>query len=351
MKTIPLRKRYFRDVMWLGGWVLGLSLLALTTFNAVEVYEHTENRTEELIEMGVFALVILGTFPVVVWMAWQTSGRLLRPLRDIQEGVREMRGGDMDVRLHVEGAQDELAYLAESLNAAFDAHRDAQHRLDAFSSNVSHQLRTPLTAMRAIGQVCLSQDRDVEAYQECIGSMLEESERLTHMVGQLLQLARISASDPKQTWPLMDMRDVVSEVCEPFVSLAHDRGAVFELQVPDVPLMIRGNKVWLREALVNLVNNAMAYTPDPGRFCLDLRCRDGLVKCQIEDNGPGVASEMRDQLFQRFRREGTDQDGGTGLGLAIVSEVMALHGGRVDYKKSTTLGGAAFSFELPCDLG
>ncbi|MDF3128596.1 HAMP domain-containing sensor histidine kinase [Kiritimatiellaeota bacterium B1221] len=346
MKTIPLRKRYFRDVMWLGGLVLGLSLLVLTLFNAVEVYEHAEERIEELIEMGVLAAVLLGTLPVVVWMAWRTSGRLLRPLRDIQEGVRAMREGEMGVRLKVENSRDELAYLAESLNAAFDAHRDAQRRLDDFASNVSHQLRTPLTAMRATGQVCLDQDRDAESYQDCIGCMLEASERLTHMVDQLLQLARISALDAAQDLPRVDLKDLLVDVCAPFAEQAQDRGAELDMQIPQEPLMVRGNKVWLQEALVNLLNNAMAYTPDPARIKVSLTAQDGWVCCRIDDNGPGVASDVREKLFMRFQRGLSRQDGGTGLGLAIVAEVVTLHGGTVKCEESV-LGGAAFEFSFP----
>lgn len=349
MKTIPLRKQYFRDVLRLGGLVLGLCLTVLTLFNAVEIMEHAENRREEVLEMLVLAGVLVATLPVVAWMAWRTSGRLLRPLRDIQEGVRNMREGDMNLRLTVADAQDELTYLTESLNAAFDAHREAQHRLEHFSANVSHQLRTPLTAMRAAGQVCLSQDRDVVAYRDCIGRMLEASERLTHMVHQLLQLARISSGQAGGDWPQFDFVALISEVAAPFIALAEDRQAAWELQLPTYSLLLRGNRVWLQEALANLLNNAMAYTPDPARFRLTVTQHDGWIHCQIEDNGPGIPPDQEAQLFQRFQRGSTTGDGGTGLGLAIVAEVIKIHGGSVEVGESRW-GGAAFTCKLPSEF-
>ncbi|WFB36689.1 HAMP domain-containing sensor histidine kinase [Kiritimatiellota bacterium B12222] len=347
MKKMPLRKRYFWDALQLGGFVLGLSLLVLTLFNANEVYEHAENRHEEVKEMLVLAGVLLATFPVIVWMAWRTSGRLLRPLRDIQAGVKAMKSGDMALRFQVESQQDELTYLVESLNEAFDAHRDAQRRLENFSSNVSHQLRTPLTSMRLAGQVCVSTSRSEGEYLACIGKLLEESERLTRMVDQLLQLAQISSADVSQKeGEAIDLGALTQEASVAFAELAEERDAAWQVQLPEEALWVKGNAVWLREAMANLLNNALSYTPDPARFCLRVFKQDASLVWQIEDNGPGIPADIRPQLFERFHRGEVAWDEGTGLGLAIVSEIIALHGGELSCAESK-FGGALFQFSLP----
>ncbi len=324
MRPIPLRKRYFRDVMSLGSLVLGLCLLALTVFNVIEIREHVENREEELEELFVLVGIVLGILPVAAWLAWRTTSRLMRPLRDIEEGVRRIRGGQLEYRLPESGEGDELAYLVESLNAAFDAHREALSRLEAFSGNVAHQLRTPLTALRVAGQHGLSGVATGDMCRETIGRMLEQGERLSRTIDQLLLLATLGAEDSGRTMVPLDPYPLSVQVLRDFLPILEDRGVEHALVAPDVPVRMEGNPVWLREALENLLNNALTHCPDPLWLQLGLSQADGLLRWWVEDNGPGIPEAVRERVFERFRSGG---DGGSGLGLAIVAEIAARHGG------------------------
>lgn len=346
MKPKTLRQQYFRDVVRLGSIVLLVCLLVLTLFNVVEVIEHADTRDEELVEMLVLGIALLSTFPLVLWMSWRTSARLLRPLRDIQDGVRNIKGGDLDMRLPVKDDGDELDFLARSLNEAFDAHREAQRRLDDFSANVAHQLRTPLTALRSQGQVCLTQERSFEDYRSAIGMMLEQVERLGQVVDQLLLLAKVSAGDGEASFEEMDLVELTRSVLEEFQAQMQDRGVACALQVPEFPLILRGNRLWLREAMCNLLHNALVHAPDSLELSLTLRQVDGWIEWRIEDSGPGFPAELRENLFSRLRRGRSTSDQGSGLGLAIVAEVAKRHGGHAA-KVESRLGGAGVELRVP----
>lgn len=348
MSQIPLRKRYYRDVVRMGALILLVCVGVLTAFNAVEYWEHREESSEELIEMIVLFAALMATFPVVIWLAWRTSGRLLRPLQDIQQSVQDIRQGNLDRRVAAEGAEDELAYLVESLNQAFDAHRSAQKRLQQFSSDVSHQLRTPLTAMSTQGQCCLSKPRSPGEYREVLGQMLEQADHLSKVIDQLLMLAKISASGAEPAFGRLDLAELTEGVFNEFRPYFEDRDAGLELRRSREGLWMQGNVWWLGEALRNLINNALQYTPDPARFRISLFSEADRVGVRLEDSGPGIPAALRERIFERFQRGTQEGDHGTGLGLAIVQEVVRLHGGSLLLEDSD-LGGCAFSLVFPFD--
>jgi len=342
MNSIPLRKRYFRDVVRMGLLILGVCIIVLTTFNAFEYWDHRGDGPEELLEMVILFAALVAVFPVVILMAWQTSGRLLRPLKEIQNTAERIRTGELDQRAEIPGGKDELQQLAESLNQAFDAHQQAQRKLEEFSQNVSHQLRTPLTVMRTTGEVALSQPRTPGEYQEALGHMLEQAERLTNRVNQLLLLAKVAGVNAESDKEPFDLVEVTGRVMDEFRPLWEDRNASWETDVPETPVLIEGNPWWMKEALSNLINNALAYTPDPASFRLTISSTEsGDVLWKLEDSGPGIPEEHQDQLFERFHRGPHSDKSGTGLGLAIVREVVHLHDGRLRVEESS-LGGAAF---------
>ena len=225
MNRIPLRKRYFRDMVGMGLIIWGICMAVLTAFNAVEFWEHREDGPEELVEMLVLFAALVAVFPLVVWAAWRTSGRLLRPLMEMQETVARIRGGELTLRVNASDTEDELGYLVNSLNQAFDAHETALKRLERFSADVSHQLRTPLTAMRTEGEVCLSRDRDPEHYRETLGKLLEQADRMVGGIDQLLTLAKVAASSGDPDFEEVDLAALSQEVLETFAPILQDRGS------------------------------------------------------------------------------------------------------------------------------
>jgi len=344
-RRIPLRKRYFRDVARLGVLVLLVCMVVLTGFNFMEFMEHKADQAEEMWEMILLFAALVAVFPFMFWMAWTTSGRLLCPLSELQDTVDRMKAGELEARIAMGGEEDdEIAELLHSVEEAFEAHREALRRLDRFSSDVSHQLRTPLTAMRTAGEACLGRERSPEEYRETLGRILEQSDRLAKVVDQLLLLARVGREQAGEDFVLLNLTELIRRVVNDFEPIWEDRGAEVELNLAEAELV--GNPVWLEEALRNLLNNAAVYTPDPARFRVGLRWVDDTVECSVEDSGPGIPEDRRERIFERFERGMNRSDGGTGLGLAIVQEVVRVHEGSLRLETSD-LGGCRFVICFP----
>ncbi|MDA3873146.1 MAG: ATP-binding protein [Kiritimatiellae bacterium] len=333
MKSIPLRKRYFRDMIRMGIVIWVLCMGVLTAFNSVEYWEHREDGPEELIEMVVLIVALIAVFPLIFWVAWRTSGRLLRPLMEMQETVARIQAGELDRRVNPPINGDELSYLVDSLNQAFDAHQSALKRLEHFSADVSHQLRTPLTAMRTEGEVCLSQERSPDAYRETLAKLLEQADRMASGVDQLLTLAKVAAFAGIPDFEVVDLGVLSQEVLASFDTIIQDRQAVCEVEAQD-GVTLEGNPWWLSEAISNVVNNSLTYCPDPAHFRLRLYQDGESIIWSFEDNGPGILAAYRDRIFDRYRLAGQRGDGSTGLGLAIVQEIVRLHEGTVSVEDS-----------------
>lgn len=346
MKTIPLRRRYFRDVMGMGWLILLVCMLVLTAFNVVEYVDHRGEGSEELLEMIVLFAALLATFPLVILLAWRTSGRLLRPLKEIQQTVQEIREGDLKRRLKVDDADDELAYMVSSLNEAFDAHQTALGHLQQFSSNVSHQLRTPLTAMITEGQLALSRERSPDEYRDTLGRLLEQTDHLSRVIDQLLLLAKVTSERTVPEFEVVNLPRLTTEVLKEFRPYINDRGSEWSERIGEGKLLIRGNPWWLRESLSNLVNNALLYTPEPAKFTLKIWENENDVCWQLEDSGPGIPSDYQERIFEPFQRGEDVSDRGAGLGLSIVQEVVRLHQGKL-YVCESELGGCGFCIEIP----
>lgn len=347
MSRVPLLKRYAGDLTRMGASVLLLCVLAVAGFNAVEIWEHQETREEELEELGVIVLILLGTFPVIVWMARRTAKRLLEPLLTIQTGLKEIQSGVLQTRIPVEAEEEELVYLAESLNAAFDAHRHVRAQLERFSGNVSHQLRTPLTAMRTEGELCLRQNRDGEGWRESVARMLESCERTGHLVDQLLLLARVSAHEEGAGFGAVDLREVMEGVLWEYRLVLEDREGAVAVSLPAYPVCMKGNGVWLGEAFRNLLNNALTHVPDGAPLRMELSQEEAVVEWVVEDGGAGMLPDQAG-TFDGEAVAGVPRAdrSGTGLGLAIVREIVQVHGGRLEVGNGS-LGGACVRMVFP----
>jgi signal transduction histidine kinase len=344
-RRIPLRKRYFRDIARMGVLVLLVCMVVLGGFNLMEYLEHKADREEEMLEMIILFAAQVAVFPVMFWLSWVTSGRLLRPLSELQQTVQRMKAGELEARISPQlDADDEIAELLRSVEDAFEAHREALRRMDRFSSDVSHQLRTPLTAMRTTGEACLAHDRSPEEYREALGRILEQSDRLARVVDQLLLLARVGREQAPEEFVVLNAEELTSRLVGEFAPMWEDRGA--EWEVSRSPSTVTGNPVWIEEALRNLLNNATAYTPDPARFRISLSEQGDQLEWSIEDSGPGIPPDRRERIFERFQRGVHQRDGGTGLGLAIVQEVARVHGGLLRLEDSD-LGGCRFVMSIP----
>jgi heavy metal sensor kinase len=296
------------------------------------------------LEIPLLSLAVLGFGALGgVWIA----RRSLAPLSRLAERSQRITADELHERLPVEGASLELDQLTAAFNATLARLEASFAQLKRFTADVSHELRTPLTALRTVGEVALQRSHDAVGYREVIGSMLEEVDRLTRLTDELLTLARADAGEAKLREDAVDLAELTREVAGHLSVLAEDKEQALAVDAASVG--VRGDRTVLRQALVNLVVNAVKYSPPRTRIRITAGRRADLAVLEVSDEGPGIAPEHRERLFERFYRVDKSRSrelGGTGLGLALVKWSAEAHGGRVEL--DTELGrGSTFRIVLP----
>jgi len=288
--------------------------------------------------------VLLIILPCTVLLAilggYFLAGRALSPLSAMASKAQEITADSLSERLPIPNPSDELGRMAAVFNSTLARLEASFERLRTFTANTSHELRTPLTVLRSVGEVALQQPLDAESARDAIGSMLEEVDRLTRLVECLLALAR-AESGFRSTGEDLELGALVSPILDMMRVLAEEKHQelVFE---QTGPVRARGDAATLRQALTNLVDNAIRYTPEGGHIQVRVLAQvDGTPVAEVEDDGPGIPEADRARIFERFYRVQDEGSQGTGLGLAIARSAVEASGGRLECEASAS-GGCLF---------
>jgi heavy metal sensor kinase len=264
------------------------------------------------------------------------------------ERARSINAEQLNARLPVENPDDELGRLASVFNDTFARLEASFERMRHFTADASHELRTPLTAIRSVGEVGLRVRREESAYREIIGSMLEEADRLALMVDRLLMLSRADSGDAKLAIDVVDLGALAGEVAEQLSVLAEEKHQSIKVHCDPVANWV-GDRVVLRQALMNLVDNAIKYSPDGGSIEVHVWQSPDGVAIDVSDTGPGIPEELQARIFDRFYRVDKARsrgNGGTGLGLAIAKWAVEVNGGHLTIEPSNGAG-SRFRISLP----
>jgi len=298
--------------------------------------------------------VILATgIPFAVALAlgggYFLAGRVLSPVGAMAEKAREITAESLAKRLPVDNAQDEFGRLATVFNDTLSRLQDAFDRLRRFTADASHELRTPLTAMRSVGEVALRNTADAAAYRDVIGSMLEEVDRLTRLVESLLILTRADSGKFQLVPETLDVGTLAGNVVDQLRVLADEKQQHLLLKAP-VRIQARGDAALVRNALMNLIHNAIKYTPNCGTITVEVTAvNSGRAVIEVRDTGPGIPAAHRDRIFDRFYRidpSRSREEGGVGLGLAIARWAIEANGGQIELA-SDGRKGSSFRVLLP----
>jgi heavy metal sensor kinase len=279
---------------------------------------------------------------------YHLARRALRPVEGMIAQARSIEADELRARLQVHNPNDELGHLATVFNDLLARIEEAFDRLQRFTADASHELRTPLTAIRSVGEVGLREARDAATYREVIGSMLEEADRLTRLVDSLLFLSRAdSATTAVRREPVL-LERLAREVTAHLSVLAEERDQSF-VHEGGPGVEVEADPVLLREALINIVDNAIKYGPtgSPIRIRVERTGNWGVIA--VADRGPGVPAEHLERIFDRFFRVDQSRSrngGGAGLGLAIAKWAVEIHGGHIALHTGPGEG-AEFRMHLP----
>jgi two-component system, OmpR family, sensor kinase len=289
-------------------------------------------------------LLAVGTFGGSWWLA----GSAVRPIHEVIDQAEEIGGRSLDRRIQAYADTTEYTRLVEVLNtmlARLQSAFDAQRR---FTADASHELRSPLTAMRGEVEVALRRPRSPEEYVEVLESTLEEVIRLSRISEDLLTLARSDSLSLVPAVEVVDVAEVVARVLERLQPTADQEEVELLMETPD-PLVVTVDPGVLWQIVWNLTDNALRFTPAGGEVRLAVRDAGEKVVLTVDDNGPGVGPQA-DTVFERFfqadaARTHRSEPGGTGLGLAIVKALAEAHGGDV-HAEDRPGGGARFTVTL-----
>jgi heavy metal sensor kinase len=272
----------------------------------------------------------------------------LKPVDNLSQKAAAITQHNLSERLPVVRSGDELERLSLSLNLMISRLEDAINSSKQFVADASHELRTPLAVLR--GELeNLAQDAQLKAAtRETLGSSLEEVDRLAEIVEGLLALSRLDTGEARPEWDRFDLAELVATTADQMSLLAEDKHITVTCDSSG-PVLIEGDRARLKQVIVNLLDNAIKYTPNGGRIKLKIAQEEGSAVLDVADDGIGIPPEALPHVFKRFFRvdgsRSRDQ-GGAGLGLSIVKSICDAHGARVEVS-STPGQGSRFRIRQP----
>ena len=289
-------------------------------------------------------LAILGSW----FGGWFMAKKALRPVDCMIKELQQIETGNLGKRLTTYPVKDEISALSGVINEMLTRLEDSFNQVRKFTTDASHELRTPIAIMKAGIEVALSRERDVQGYQHVIVNTLEDLGRLSKIIESLFLLARADAGQYKIHIERMDLCPVITDVAEQLKLVAEPKNISVSIEKAS-NTFIQGDELLIRMLLLNLADNAMKYTPANGAIKASL-CKDnGCVRIVVEDNGIGISWEDIPHIFDRFYRAnkaGMTNNTGGGLGLSICQWIAKAHHGTITVE-SELQKGSAFTVILP----
>ena len=277
------------------------------------------------------------------WLAW----RAIKPVRAVAATAhRIVATGDLSAR--VEGVQrnDEVGDLVRQFNTLLERNARLLRAMREALDNVAHDLRTPLTRLRAGAEMALRQTDNPLGPREALADCIEETDRIQRLLETLLDISAAENGVLKLERERIDVGALLQSVAELYAIVAEEKPVAIEV-IPAEGVTIEADPTRLRQVVANLVDNAVKYTPAGGKVVLAAKTRGNRVFLTVRDTGPGIPAEEQEKIWQRlYRGDHSRSQRGLGLGLAVVKALVEAHGGRVSVA-SPPGGGAVFTVELP----
>jgi len=305
-------------------------------------------RSQVVLILGMVLALILA-----IAGSWLAAYQITTPLQQISDTAKRVADGRLSGKIRINSRAAEFQDLADSLNRASDAFREKINELERltklqseFIGNVSHEVRNPIFSisgyLEALGTPRLSDDMRKRYAEKALTNL----ERLQNLFNDLIDIARLEYREDLIKRSVFDLKDLVNEVVEMLRPKAEEKGLDLQVDIPR--FAVEADRSRIRQVLVNLIDNAIAYT-DEGTVRCRVHRRLDKVRIEVVDTGKGIDEEHLERIFERFYRVDTDrsrESGGTGLGLSIVKQILQAHGEQI-HVESTKGRGTRFWFELP----
>ena len=323
------------------GKILGAVYIVQSLYNTDMAIAGIRNN---LIVFAVIISILVAMLSLVI------SIMATAPIGNFISVSKEFSKGNFNVKAKEKGPL-ELVEMAKALNYMSAELNEYEQNRKKFVSDVSHELKTPLATIKLICDSIVTTDNpNHEMIQEFLGDLSDEVDRLTRIVERLLTLTKMDSNQNNISATPVDFVVMVNAIIRKLTPNAENKNIVLysDYSVESLsPMLLDYDKTW--EAIYNIVDNAIKYTPEGGYVKLGLELSGKNLLVKVEDNGPGIPDEDKEKIFERFYRlddSRARETGGTGLGLAIAKEVVTLHGGKL-YVEDAENGGSIFVMEFP----
>jgi heavy metal sensor kinase len=300
---------------------------------------------------GLVIPLLLGSGTILL-LSWVGSGwlanKVLTPIRLLSAVAETMSEGDLRKRLTLDSPYEEFRRLTQAFNSTMDRFQRSVESQRRFVDHAAHEMQTPLTVLQGNLEVALLKARTSEEYREALINNLEQVGRLIKLTRSLLTLAKFTSDKPPVHLVPLPLELLIRDLVNELTILFDDRQITLSFEAESVPL-VNGDSQWLKQALINLLDNALRYTPSGGAVTVRLRAIREEVIVVVQDTGHGIESQHLPHLFERFYRTDwarTRDSGGTGLGLPIVKEIAEAHGGSISVTSQVDKG-SVFTLRLP----
>ncbi len=316
---------------------------------AVLIVSSTEDIRETVDGVSaLFYFLLAITVFMIILISFFLSKIIVDPLRKLSNVISKMSDGHLNQRLDEKGS-NEFSEVASAFNVMANRLEHVDRSRQEFVSNVSHELKTPLSSLKVLSESILLQENvDIEVYKEFLGDIRNEVDRMTDVINDLLNLVKTEQTEKHVVFTTFNLCELSSVVIKRLKPIAEQKNINLTLEAPQV-IEIVGDSVMISLALTNLVENAIKYTPTDGKVQLTLDCDHQNAFIKVEDTGIGIAEEEYGKIFERFYRVDKTRDretGGTGLGLSITLSTVLLHDGNI--KVNSAIGeGSTFLVRLP----
>lgn len=277
------------------------------------------------------------------------TGKMTKPITDMNQIVRRYSKGEFDLRVEDEDGDDEVSQLGKSFNTMADGLNTLEEARRSFVANVSHELRSPLTSMRGFLEAMQDGTIPIEEQGKYLDIVINENRRMTAMVNDLLDLARIESGQVLLKTEAFDINELMMRTLLTFEARIDAKKLDVELDIGDKKLMVDADPSQIAQVLRNLIDNAIKFTPDGGSLKLSAKADKKQAIISVQDSGKGIDKESIPHLFERFykaeKAHTPGESAGTGLGLSIVKRIIDQHD--QDITVESQLGkGTRFTFTL-----
>jgi heavy metal sensor kinase len=298
-----------------------------------------------ILGLGLPLIVLL-----VAFTGYLVAARALKPVDSMAQRAAQITAEQLNDRLQIENPNDELGQLGTAFNATLARLERSFDQLRRFTADASHELRTPLTAIQSVGEVSLRVTGNVNHYRDAIGSMLEETNRLAELVDSLLTMARADAGRVQLHRSDVNLFELADESVGLLEVLAEEKQQTVQV-LGERSIMVNADRTLLRQAIVNLLHNAVKYSPEHSTVRVRVWETEKDAILEVQDRGPGIAQEHRERVFERFYRvdkSRTRGGGGAGLGLSIAKWAVSMHAGAIELQSEPDHG-STFRICIPKD--